>query len=293
MPWEEVMKANFVSGIVAILISVLVPWGASADDCANDMPAPYDTAGCDPMTSGNTCEYNAGKVECYGTDTKDVMHIISSNNDPIAYGVLDVGGGNYRFCCDVNEMDNDTWPLYIELYDGDDELCLHDAGTGWCANVLGANPWPANTTILAGGDDDRITTAYNGGAYVDTVELGNGDDVAYTWAGADDVLGESGDDEIYLGAGNDKADGGTGSDSLYGNDNDDTLIAGTGGTQASPDYMIGGANTDCVCGGTNIAGGTNDSGYDVLNAETCYYWVAGSLDNVNACGTATPGDCGC
>ena len=283
------MKANLVAGTVAVLISMFVPWGASADDCANDMPAPYDTAGCDPMSSGNICEYTTNKIECYGTDTKDVMMIISSNADPIAYGVLDAGGSNYRFCCDVNEMDDDTWPLYIELYDGDDELCLHDAGTGWCSNVLGANPWPAASTILAGDGDDRITTAYNGGAYMDTIELGGGDDVAYTWDGGDEVDGGDNNDTIYLGDGDDKGDGGSGSDSLYGNDDDDILLGGGGGTGGSPDYLIGGADYDCICGGTQGVGNNNDgAGYDALNGEECYYYnVLGPYDNYAACGTAS------
>lgn len=281
------MKTNFVGmvGVVLFLVGGLGIGEARADTCAADMPSPWDTAGCE-HTNGNVCEYTANKIECYGTVGKDVMMIISSNNDPIAYGILDVGGGDYAFCCDVADMDDDTWPLYIQLYAGNNELCLNDDNHGWCNNVLGANPWPANSTILAGSGNDKIDTAYGGGAYTDAVELGAGNDVAYTWDGDDYVLGEAGDDAIYLGDGDDIADGGPDTDSLYGNADDDILLGGTGGAVAgTPDYLDGGPGTDCLCGGEWGLNLNDDGGYDTMvgglgASDKCYWWD-GNLDIFN------------
>ncbi|MBU0610587.1 MAG: hypothetical protein KKI08_22075, partial [Armatimonadetes bacterium] len=168
------MKTNFVGmvGVVLFLVGGLGIGEARAqpDDCS-DLPMPWREAPCF-IGDANVCEYNASKVECYGSAGKDVMMIFSSNGDPIAYGIIDVTGSDEDFCCDVTEMDDDTWPLYIELGDGANELCLNDDSHGWCNNVLGADPWPANSTILAGTGNDRIDTAYGGGAYTDYVELG-------------------------------------------------------------------------------------------------------------------------
>jgi Ca2+-binding RTX toxin-like protein len=292
------MKKGFVLGTAIVLFGVFGTNEARADDCANDMPMPWREAPC-WIGDRDVCVYTTNKIECYGSSGKDAMMIISSNNDPIAYGILDIGGADDYFCCDVAEMDDDTWPLYIELGDDNDDLCLNDDNHGWCSNVLGANPWPAAATILAGIGNDRIDTAFAGGAYTDYIELGAGDDVAYTWAGADEVYGQADNDSIYLGDGNDFGDGGPGADALYGNAGVDTLVGGGGGSIGTPDYLDGGSGIgDCLCGGATGSGLNDDGvGYDTMvggadSGDMCY-WFNSSYDTVNCESDSETDTCGC
>lgn len=72
-------------------------------------------------------------------------------------------------------------------------------------------------------DDNLIGTANN-----DTIDLGNGQDIANGLAGDDVINGGDGDDRIFGGEGNDTLLGGQGQDRLFGDSGDDLLNGGAG-----------------------------------------------------------------
>lgn len=148
---------------------------------------------------------------------------------------------------------------------------------------------PTETSVAADAADLIL-----GGAGVDDVDAGGGDDWAYTYGANDKVCGSSGLDRLYggdqndlvlAGSGADQAFGENHDDQVYGNDGNDTLYGGAGPDRlqgnGGSDWGSGGSEADVVLGGTSKAGRADtgdtlygDSGVDILvgdNAQTDVY----------------------
>src|SRR5262249_16635343 len=101
--------------------------------------------------------------------------------------------------------------------------------------IVASDPVTEIGTAPPDGNDKII-----GGAGVENVRAGGGDDFIDTQAANDLACGEAGKDVIQLGSGDDQAWGGTGDDTingdtgndkLYGNANNDTIYGGNGADQ--------------------------------------------------------------
>ncbi|NJP30986.1 calcium-binding protein [Micromonospora sp. HSS6-12] len=156
------------------------------------------------------------------------------------------------------------------------------------ATLADAQPNPADQ-----GAADLIL----GGAGVEVVSAGSGDDRADLGGGDDRVCGQLGNDTLHLGGGADRAWGAAGVDQLHGDDGDDLLFGNTdndglfGGTGVDTaegnqgnDQVFGGPDADVLYGGGRTAG-TSD-GRDHLYGE------AGADRIVGDNGTPRTGDTG-
>lgn len=110
----------------------------------------------------------------------------------------------------------------LQLTEGSDAFCLHDAYSAFNINVSLANDGrgvlstarsTSIETILAGGGDDIVDLTSSdyaiGGVLIDG---GAGNDILWGNAGADRLLGGAGNDTLFGGAGNDALNGGAGAD---------------------------------------------------------------------------------
>lgn len=100
------------------------------------------------------------------------------------------------------------------------------------ASVVGAIDEAAEDAFGEGFVQALLTET---GLFEDTIEGGDGDDLAIGGAGSDRVLGGAGTDVLYGDGGRDTLEGEAGDDVLYGDGNDDRLIGGAGS-----DWMSGG-----------------------------------------------------
>jgi len=159
--------------------------------------------------------------------------------------------------------------------DGDAHNPEHRCGPG---DPVASDPVGEGVNVDADGNDRII-----GGAGVENVRAGGGNDLAEV-AGADDELcGEKGvdtlrggadDDDAWGGSGDDVLDGDAGADDLYGNDGADTIygdagvddIEGNGGV----DWASGGDGDDVILGGTRAEdrGDVGDHLYGDLGFDT-------------------------
>jgi Ca2+-binding RTX toxin-like protein len=117
-------------------------------------------------------------------------------------------------------------------------------------NASNANHIEFTSSFIAG----QQTSLYVGSFGSDDVTIGNGNDgnIAYGFAGNDNIFGSNGADIIFGGAGSDSIDGGSGNDHLYGfqltggdpsTDGADTIVGGLGS-----DYIQGNAGNDVLIG---------------------------------------------
>ncbi|PSK65090.1 Bifunctional hemolysin/adenylate cyclase [Micromonospora sp. MH33] len=121
-----------------------------------------------------------------------------------------------------------------------------------CADATLAGDQPAPT-------DQGAADLILGGAGVEVVTAGSGNDRADLGGGDDRACGQLGDDTLHLGGGDDRAWGGPGVDQLHGDDGIDLLFGNTG-----DDGLYGGAGVDTAEGnegGDQVLGGPDD---DVL-----------------------------
>ncbi|MFF4808551.1 hypothetical protein ACFY03_10075 [Micromonospora chersina] len=159
-----------------------------------------------------------------------------------------------------------------------------------CADASLAGDQPAPTDQ---GSADLIL----GGAGVEVVTAGSGNDRADLGGGDDRACGQLGDDTLHLGGGADRAWGGPGVDQLHGDDGidllfgntgDDGLYGGTGVDTAEGneggDQVLGGPDDDVLYGGGRVAGVTD--GRDLVYGEDGVDRIVG--DN----GTPRIGDVG-
>lgn len=307
-------------------------YGDDDDDTVDCDALPYDVAGADTVC--RDCDSGGNDyVCCYGPNgsyTKDVIVLIEDGSgDPYAYGTIDVGGTDTKFCCDGTDMGT-TSAVDVEIYmdNDDDVICLLDGSVGSCLNeIVGLQMWDAPAYVEGGRGDDEIHTCPSG-AYSDEVLGENGHDTIYTYDGVDDIDGGIEHDTIDAGDGNDTVDGGDGNDNIVGGSGEDTLLGGPGidtmrgggdgdtvdgGTGADyvyggsgsddvrggqdADYIGGDGGDDCLCGGEHGTGNNDDTFADTLNgnvgSDTCYYYDAEG-DTVSNCTTEYDlADCYC
>lgn len=272
---------------LALALTFFTMHAAYAADCANNMPAPWNSAACD-LGSGDICAWDGSTtIECFGTNEDDEIIVISLANDPIGFGY--VAGGN-AFCCDAAEMDDDTHDLFIEVYDDNDIVCLHDSNNGSCSNNIAGDQFYSYDSVIYGGDgNDFISTSKSAVTAVDWVDGGAGNDKIYTHAGDDKIYGGTGDDDIIAGAddddifggdGADTIDGDAGVDQIDGDAGNDVIRGGDGNDElcggGDSDDIYGMNDNDCICGGDNV---TNDDGIGDVplrgdsGTDTCYYYT--------------------
>jgi Ca2+-binding RTX toxin-like protein len=128
---------------------------------------------------------------------------------------------------------------------------------------------PVDESVNLGTDGNDLII---GGAGIDNVRAGGGNDTVDVKGSTDRVCGESGVDTIHGGADNDEVWGGTGGDTiygdagadkLYGNADNDTIYGGDQADQIEgnngADWAFGGNDADVIVGGTRLAG-RNDVG---------------------------------
>ena len=194
------------------------------------------------------------------------------------------GGGNDRFLLFTRNPDGtgtDSFDAEIRVNDKGIHVATIDdidaSGTapltaaGATTSTTGAAALAPATTItarlknfesfvLAGGDDRFI-----GGGTGETVDLGDGADVARMNGGADSVDAGSGDDRIFGGAGQDTVGAGGGADFVDGGDGRDVLD-GQGGSDRirgsqGGDTVRGGSGSDTLIGedgSDRVFGGPGD-----------------------------------
>jgi Ca2+-binding RTX toxin-like protein len=146
------------------------------------------------------------------------------------------------------------------------------------SNPVSAQP-PEHPTTGGPAADNDAGDLILGGAGIDTVQAGGGNDHVFL-AGADDVAcGNAGNDEVFGGDGADLAYGGSGDDQLNGENGTDELYGNTGADSAyggaqndrvqgneGSDFLTGGTGDDVVVGGTSKAG-TPDKGDRIYGDE--------------------------
>lgn len=179
-------------------------------------------------------------------------------------------------------------------------------GGEWQENVVNEGHFEGRVALLAGDDlyDGR------GGTVSGTVDLGDGNDVAYGGAetetliggaGQDTLFGEGGDDSLTGGTGEDTLDGGAGADQMAGGEGDDTYVVddlsdavieeggeGTDLVRASISYGLG-ANLEnlTLTGIANLNGAgnalantlTGNAGNNVLDGGSGADNLVGGLGN--------------
>jgi Ca2+-binding RTX toxin-like protein len=91
--------------------------------------------------------------------------------------------------------------------------------------VLGAAD---GTNIYGTVNPDAGATALKGTTKNEQIELNNGNDEGYGFAGSDRLMGQNGDDKMWGGDGNDKLWGDRGNDLLYGERHNDDMFSGLG-----------------------------------------------------------------
>jgi len=105
-----------------------------------------------------------------------------------------------------------------------------------------------------------------------------GDDVVYSFEGADRISGNEGDDLIYTGPGSDVANGGSGDDTIIGDEGDDFLDGNLG-----DDRIVGGAGNDIISGSGGDDNLVGDEGNDHIygGPGSDQFWCNSGLDTVH------------
>jgi Ca2+-binding RTX toxin-like protein len=219
---------------------------------------------------------------------------------PVCAGT-DLGGGLYRWDCDVSDSDEAAEVTTVSDYDGnqiaswgekdgEEFCCPMNNGIVIVVNTFGSDhddtlthSFPAESAVLeeyvAYGAYAMTATIW-GGSGDDTIKgsptdhVGGGGSLRYTEIlygedNADTIQGFGGQDLIYGGAKNDVIDGGTEADTIYGEDGNDTIDGGDHGDHiyggVGDDTIRGGAGDDTIDGGDGedrISGGGDD---DTIN----------------------------
>lgn len=97
-----------------------------------------------------------------------------------------------------------------------------------------------------------------------TIELGDGADVAFGLGGNDTIRGEGGNDDI---------DGGDGNDTIIGGDGNDTIRGGAG-----TNILRGGDGDDIFIGGAGADAFSGEQGFDIVSYEFSTSGVKVSMD---------------
>jgi|GEM_PF-5443718 len=142
----------------------------------------------------------------------------------------------------------------------------------------------AADTITGTSADDTINVrqgndlAY-GGAGADLFTDTNGNDTFYGGAGDDTISSGSGDDVVFGGADNDNVFGGSGSDLIYGGAGNDIIKGNSNSTDAVADTLYGGDGNDQISssGGADLIFG--DAGNDTLFGGAAAETLSGGAGN--------------
>ena len=118
------------------------------------------------------------------------------------------------------------------------------------------------------------TATLLGGAGLDTLFGGGGNDLVEGGDGDDSLFGEGGNDVIRGGLGDDAVDGGDKGDEIYGGDGNDSLGGGNG-----EDWMEGQLGDDTLDGGNNHDYLLGNDGNDLINGGPSYDNVVGGSGN--------------
>ena len=175
------------------------------------------------------------------------------------------------------DLPADVDPAYKVLVGGtgDDHIIGGDGGAAIDGD--GYNPTARcgpGSPVASDPVDESVNTASDGndkiigGAGVENVRAGGGNDDVSVKGAADLACGESGTDtlaggadadQIWGGSGPDTIHGGAAADHLYGNDGTDTIYGDAGPDEIEGndgiDWITGGAGADVIIGGTHAAEG--------------------------------------
>ena len=132
-----------------------------------------------------------------------------------------------------------TFRLEVHLLGGNDHFDARGTG-GAGLNFLGP-------VVATGGDGSE--TLIRGGAAIDSLDGGAGNDVMEGQESADQLVGGPGNDTMTGGGGGDSIDGGPGVDVFNGSDGDDTFLAQDDEADAS---LSGGAGNDTAYVDTGV-----------------------------------------
>ncbi|MEP6017263.1 MAG: Hint domain-containing protein [Paracoccaceae bacterium] len=260
-------------------------------------------AGDDTISGGDgadTLEGGAGDDEIGGGDGNDNLDGGDGVEDRVVFSgnhldyTYEIDGSTIIITDTVNDGGADTISNFeqIEFADGVFDLRIGTDAADFFADTGGIRDF-----IISGdGQDGTGGTSgddvYIGGAGVDNIGLGDGDDTIFGGDGDDGIGGNAGNDEIYGGAGNDGIGGDDGNDTIFGGDGNDGLGGGAGndeihgdagddgiGGDAGDDTIYGGLGADTLDGGDGsdrfiiedgfgndvIIGGNSASDNDVLD----------------------------
>lgn len=207
-----------------------------------------------------------GDVILGGTHDDVIFGDRDNANDPGQQGDLVVGDGIYILSAEDRFLPNGDLVLANGAqFSSASMLLRRQAGEYFPASRLQGNPLARVRATLAEqipGDFCIYRTPGSG----DSIQLGNGNDVAFGQGGPDTMNGGPGDDflsgdvdddMLFGDAGNDQLMGGDGADRLTGGAGDDVLIGESGN-----DVLDGGSGTDDLQGGEGddrlIGGPGND-----------------------------------
>ncbi len=295
----------------AVVLVLFLSFGHAAEA---GCPEPYDEETCEGVCYD--CDVGGTEQICCDLTADQDRIILIEDTEPIAYGTIHIGQGSEDdFCCTASDMGVSACAyVVIDADPGSstsmDWVCLQDSTASGCENrISGLQYWTAGADIDTDGGNDLVLTSPSG-AYDDTVNVGSGDDVVYTYDGEDTIYGMSGDDIIHAGDGADVIDGGYDGDGVWAGSGPDTIDGGNGGDglrgeghadtieggadddnlfggsgnddvmgDGGEDFVGGDAGDDCLCGGSSGTGLNDDGDPDTLNGnasdvngDLCYYY---------------------
>ncbi len=105
-----------------------------------------------------------------------------------------------------------------------------------------------------------------------------GDDVVYSFDGADRVSGNEGDDLVYAGPGSDVVNGGSGDDTIVGDEGDDFIDGNLG-----DDRIVGDGGNDVISGsgGDDNLVGNEGSDHFYGGPGSDQFWCNNGVDTVH------------
>lgn len=245
-----------------------------------------DFVDANSTSSGNDTIYGGGGSDTLEHDVATDLVYGGTGNDRIVNvdatssgGTTTIfgGSGNDTYVLDASEGGSFGSNHVVNLDAGQVEFS--GASRDQLNGIENVEINQSNAGVVGDGNANTISAI---GAFANTLEGGDGDDLIYAGAGDDVITGDRGDDTLYGGDGNDSLDGGDGADVLYGETDDDSLFGGSGNDTLSGgsgnDTIDGGVGNDILTGGTGndtfiiSSGGGSDTvtdfaGNDLLDAS--------------------------
>ncbi len=174
-------------------------------------------------------------------------------------------------------------PTHFDIEFGDGglfELRTEGDGIGEETSELIVATSIGSTLEGAGGNDVLVAFDTPATGAGNVLVGGDGSDILFGKAGADELTGGRGDDKLEGGTGNDLLIGGSGADSLNGGDDNDQLMGGLGA-----DSLNGGDGADVIFGGIGgdiMSGGLGNDQFVIEAApRQTGLFIEGGQDNVS------------